>query len=132
MRAAFSFWLLLVLAACASPQPTRAEYVENDVRAFVRGHRVRLQEEAKIGSGSTLYDLGIRAGCQDIPELNRRLHKDYEQIFSPPASDADVAERVVDTLAEHRELRCIDLYPPREGEFVAGRRQIGPRRPASY
>lgn len=127
MRATLS---IAILAACGA-RPLPAGYAKQDVLAFAQSHRAELQAEARVGSGPKLRDLGVSAGCQNQPELQRRLHKDHAEIFAP-ASDAEVAERVVNTLSEHRELRCLDLDLGREREYAAGTRHIGPRRYASY
>jgi hypothetical protein len=126
MRTLFAASLLVTCASCG-PRPPPAGYARDDVHAFVREHRAALQQEAKIGSGPTLRDLGIVAGCQNQPELARRLHKDHDEIFAAPA-DAEVAERVIGTLKETRELRCLDLELSRERQFAAGTRHVGPRR----
>jgi hypothetical protein len=126
MRASLSVALMAACVACG-PRLMPAGYAKQDVLAFVQLHRAELQHEAKIGSGPHLRDLGISAGCQNQPELGRRLHKDYDQIFAP-TSDAQVAERIVSTLTKTKELRCLDLELGREREFSAGVRHIGPRR----
>lgn len=126
MRATLFIAVLTTCAACG-PRPPPAGYAKADVLAFVQQHRAALEAESKVGSGPTLYDLGIVAGCQNQPELDRRLHKDHDQIFAPPA-DAEVAERVVSTLTETRELRCLHLDLSRQSESSAGLRHIGPRR----
>jgi hypothetical protein len=106
-----------------------AGYAGDDVRTFVSQHRAELQDEIAIGSGPGLYDLSIVAGCQDVPEVGRRLHKGYHEIFAPETvSDAEVAERVVGILSGTRELRCLGLDLSRQSELSAGRRYIGPRR----
>ncbi len=126
MRALLAICLLVTCAACG-PRPPPPGYARDDVHAFVREHRAALQREAGVGSGPTLRDLGILAGCQNQPELDRRLHKDHAEIFAP-AADSEVAERVISTLKETRELRCLDLELSRERQFAAGTRHIGPRR----
>jgi hypothetical protein len=129
MRSLLAISLLVTCASCG-PRPPPPGYARDDVHAFVREHRAALQQEAKIGSGPTLRDLGILAGCQNQPELARRLHKDHDEIFAAPA-DAEVAERVIASLKKTRELRCLNLELSREREFSAGLRHIGPRRSVS-
>src|SRR5688572_17469067 len=93
--------LLVAAAACAAalacgPRPMPAGYAGADARAFVSQHRSELQDEIAVGSGPRLYDLSIVAGCQNVPEVGRRLHKRYRAIFAPESvSDAEVADRVV-------------------------------------
>jgi hypothetical protein len=124
--------LIALSAACAAcgPRLVPSGYAKHDVLAFVQSHRAELQAEARIGSGPHLRDLGISAGCQNQPELDRRLRKNHDQVFAP-ASDAEVAERIVTTLTRTKELRCLDLELGREREHAAGLRHIGPRRFAS-
>jgi hypothetical protein len=106
-----------------------AGYAGDDVRAFVSQHRAELQDEIALGSGPGLYDLSVVAGCQDVPQVGRRLHRRYGEIFAPPTvSDAEVAERVLGILSRTRELRCLNLDLSRQSELAAGRRHIGPRR----
>ena len=124
----------LAAAACGAalacgPRPMPAGYAADDVRAFVTRHRAELESEIAIGSGPGLYDLSTLAGCQDVPEVGRTLHKQYREIFdSETTSDAKVAERMVDILGHTRELRCLGLDLSRQSEFSAGRRHIGPGR----
>jgi len=124
----------IFVAACAvglacGPRALPAGYAGGDVRAFVSQHRAELQHEIAIGSGPGLYELSIVAGCQDVPEVGRRLHKSYREIFAPETlSDEDVAERVVAVLSRTRELRCLDLDLSGQREFAAGRRHIEPGR----
>ena len=126
MRSLLATTLLTALVACG-PRQEPVGYARSDVLAFVEEHRAALQQEAAIGSGSTLRDLGIVAGCQNQPELDRRLRKDYGDIFTP-APDAEVAERVVATLTETPELRCLGLELGPQREYAAGLRHIGPSR----
>jgi hypothetical protein len=127
--------VLVAAAACGAalacgPRPMPpAGYAAADVRAFVTQHRAELESEIAIGSGPGLYDLSTLAGCQDVPEVGRTLHKQYREIFdSETTSDAKVAERMVDILGHTRELRCLGLDLSRQSEFSAGRRHIGPGR----
>jgi len=136
-------WLVLVavgfVAAGCGARPMPAGYAGDDARAFVSGNRALLQKEIRIGSGSTLYHLSVIAACQDAAELDRRLHRSYEEIFASAAEGNDVtradvtndevAERVLAIMSENRELRCLALDLSRESELMAGRRHIGPRRP---
>lgn len=132
MRASLSIALFSACAACG-PRLLPAGYAKQDVLAFVQLHRAELQEQAKRGSGAAVRDLGVTAGCQNIPELQRRLQKNHEQIFATvPATDPEVAERIVTTLTKSPELRCLDLELGRGREYAAGTRHIGPRRYASY
>jgi hypothetical protein len=107
-----------------------AGYAGDDARVFVREHRAELEAEIDTGSGPRLYDLAVIAGCQDVPALGRRLHKQRENLFAPvgpagevagaggppgsasapgpaapgpavPPSDEDVAERVVRFMGEN-------------------------------
>jgi len=103
-----------------------ARYAGDDARAFVREHRAELETEITVGSGPRLYDLAVIAGCQDVPALGRRLHKQRDNLFASvngpsgeapvagaqpgsvtpsssavPPSDEDVAERVVRFMGEN-------------------------------
>jgi hypothetical protein len=135
------------LAACG-PRPMPPGYAADDARAFVREHRAELEKEIATGSGPRIYDLAILANCQDVPQLGRRLHRSQGNFFGPsgtlaeggatvgspaagPVPDADVADRIVRFMEERRELRCINLDRTRSSQWVAGRRQIGPRRSAT-
>lgn len=119
----------VVAAGCGARQ-TPPGYAGADVEAFVREHRAELEREMAIGSGARMYDLAIVAGCQDIPEMNRRLHKSHEQVFTPPGvSDEQVAAEVTSILEQTEELRCLNLDTSRQRIFSAGRREIGPNRP---
>lgn len=133
-----------------------AGYAGDDARDFVQKHRAELQAEIDTGSGPRLYDLAIIAGCQDLPALSRRLHKQRDTLFAPvgdvargappagakpagaPPSDAEVAERVVRFMSENNqssagtrdsgELRCLYLETGRQSALAAGTRHIGPER----
>jgi hypothetical protein len=149
---------VLGLSGCGSRAAPPARYAGDDARAFVREHRAELETEITVGSGPRLYDLAIIAGCQDLPALNRRLHKRRDNLFAPapaavgettgtpsgaagttvPPSDEQVAERVVRFMGENAatsrgtpnsgELRCLYLEYGRQSDLAAGRRHIGPLR----
>jgi hypothetical protein len=97
---------------------------------FVMQHRPELEKEIQIGSGPQLYELSRLIHCQDIAELGRVLHRKSAEIFpNPPASDAEVADRVVAIMTERRELRCRDLETGPTRPFAAGRHYVGPEHP---
>jgi hypothetical protein len=117
------------LVACGERSAPPARHAGDDARDFVREHRAELEAEITVGSGPRLYDLAVIAGCQDVPALNRRLHKQRGNLFAPvggsageaagaasasgavsapstssagvPPSDDDVAERVVRFMSEN-------------------------------
>jgi hypothetical protein len=92
----------------------------------VARHRPELEREINVGSGDALYQLSVIAGCQDLPALGRELRKRRDQIFTPDTpDDATVAERVVNSMIDLRELRCLDLELTRNRVFSAGRREVG-------
>lgn len=92
---------------------------------FVTSHRAELEKEIAVGSGQQLYELSKIVNCLNLPELDRTLHKHYAEIFpSPPASDAEVAERVVQLMRERKELICRDLELGPERPFSAGRHRV--------
>lgn len=112
------------LVACSARSAPPARHAGEDSREFVREHRAQLEAEIAVGSGPRLYDLAVIAGCQDVPALNRRLHKQRDNLFAPgaggsgeaagaasaaasapgaaiPPSDEEVAERVVRFMSEN-------------------------------
>ena len=128
-------------AGCAGSRSTPVGYAGDDARDFVREHRAELEKEIGTGSGPRLYDLAVLAGCQDVYKLNRRLHRNQEEIFaasgeatasataSAGVSDAEVGDRVVRFLTDARELRCLYLDTSKDhGVWVAGTRHVGPTR----
>lgn len=117
------------LAVGCGPRPVPAGYGAADARTYVREHRAELEEEVNVGSGDAINQLSIVAGCQNLAEMNRTLHRHRAEIFGPSAAtDEEVAERMVDLLAERPELRCLDLELSRQSMFSAGTRYIGPGR----
>jgi len=113
------------LAGCGARSAPPPGYAGDDARAFVRDNRAELEAEITVGSGPRLYDLAVIAGCQNVPALNRRLHRQRDNLFAPaggavgeatsapsgaataaasaavPPSDEEVAERVVRFMAEN-------------------------------
>jgi hypothetical protein len=108
-------------------------YAGPSTREFVIEHRPDLEREIGVGSGQTLYDLSVVAGCGNLDALGRELHKRREQIFSAPdTADAVVADRIVDVLSNTPELRCVDLELKQNRVFAAGRRKVfGPPEPGT-
>jgi DUF3015 family protein len=122
---------VLTLSGCGPRAATPAGYAGDDARAFVQKHRTTLEREIAIGSGPRLHDLAIIADCQDVPELQRVLHRHQADMFGStesPAGDAEVAERIVRLLSARPELRCLGLELGPRRSFAAGRRHIGPTR----
>lgn len=105
-----------------------AGYGGADARDYVREHRAELEEEVNVGSGDAINQLSIVAGCQNLAQMNRTLNRHRAEIFGPPATDDEVAERMVDLLATRPELRCLDLELSRQSMYSAGTRHIGPGR----
>ena len=126
-KSAVSFAAALAVGCGSRPVP--AGYGAADAHAYVRDHREELEEEINLGSGDALNQLSIVAGCQDLPQMGRTLHRQRAEIFGPPtASDEEVAERIVGVLAERGELRCLDLDLSQQSTLSAGRRDVLPRR----
>jgi hypothetical protein len=117
--------LLSLAYACAGPRGLPAGDATAATRQYVIEHRAELELEIQRGSGEALHQLSIIADCQDLPELGRRLRKKQAEIFPvPPASDPQVADRIVVLLREERTLVCRDLETGPERPFVAGRRRV--------
>lgn len=111
------------------PRPVPAGYGAADAHAYARENRKELEEEINVGSGDALNQLSIVAGCQDLPEMGRVLHRQRAEIFGPPtASDEEAAERIVGLLTERPELRCLDLDLSQQSTLSAGRRDVLPGR----
>jgi hypothetical protein len=98
-------------------------------KSYVIEHRQELEREIRMGSGEALYELSILADCQNLPELNRSLKRKQAEIFPvPPASDAEVAERIVSVMRSEPAARCRDLEAGPNRPFAAGRRHVfGPK-----
>jgi hypothetical protein len=121
-------WVLAAawVLGCGARQTPVVGDAGPDARAFVAQQRPELEREINVGSGETIYQLSVIAGCQDLPALGRELRQRRHQIFTPDApDDATVAARVVDIMSERRELRCLDLELQRPRVFSAGRRKVG-------
>jgi len=102
-----------------------AGYAGPDTRAFIIQHRPALEREIAIGSGESLYELSIVAGCQNLDALQRDLHRHRDDIFTPAATDdTHVADRILDILTSNPDLRCVDLELTRNRVFAAGRRSV--------
>jgi hypothetical protein len=72
-----------------------------------------------------LYQLSIIADCLDLPGLGRTLSKKQAEIFpAPPATDPEVADRILVLLRERSELVCRDLELGPTRPFTAGRRRV--------
>lgn len=138
------------LAGCGSRSAPPARHAGDDARTFVREHRAELEAEINTGSGPRLYDLAVLAGCQDVPALGRRLHKQSDNLFAPAGdaageapsrpsaasapgaaaassagsgpSDEDVAERVVRFMSENG---SITRGSPNSGELRCLYLEIG-------
>jgi hypothetical protein len=96
---------------------------------YVVDHRAQLEQEIQTGSGEALYELSIIADCQDLPELGRTLKRKRSEIFpvpplGGPASDAEVADRIIVLLKERSELVCRDLEHGPTRPFAAGRHRV--------
>lgn len=134
MRALVASLLAVMSLVACGPRATPAGYAGDDARAFVRKHRASLQTEIAIGSGPRLHDLAIVANCQDVPELQRVLHRHQADMFgstgtsAAPPDDGEVAERIVRLMSQRPELRCLGLELGPRRSFAAGRRHIGPTR----
>jgi len=129
MRQLLSALFLLSALGCGASSSQPAGHAGDDARDFIKKHRAALEKEIGIGSGSTIYDLAILANCQDIPQMNRRLHRRQADFFEPAGtSDAVVAERLVRFLEKSPELRCLDLETGNRRLMAAGTRHIGPYR----
>jgi DUF3015 family protein len=110
---------------CGSRQAPPAGYAGPSAREFVVQHRPELEREIGVGSGENLYQLSILAGCQDLPALGRELRNEREEIFgNGGVEDAAVADRVLQVMTDHPELRCVDLELSPNREFAAGRRKV--------
>jgi hypothetical protein len=121
--------LAAALAVGCGPRPEPAGYGAADAHTYVREHRHELEEEINLGSGDAINQLSIVAGCQDLPEMGRVLHRQRAELFGPPtANDEEVAERIVGLLTERPELRCLDLDLSQQSTLAAGRRDVLPRR----
>lgn len=104
-----------VPAGDATPAATR----------YVIEHRAELEREIRIGSGEALHELAILADCQNLPELGRSLKRKQAEIFPvPPASDPEVAERILDLMRNEPAVRCRDLESGPHRPFAAGRRRV--------
>jgi Protein of unknown function (DUF3015) len=100
-------------------------YAEPDTRAFILQHRPALEREIAVGSGESLYELSIVAGCQNLDAVQRELHEHREQIFASNRTDDNrAADGILSVLTTHPELRCVDLELDHDRVFAAGRRSI--------
>lgn len=129
MRQLLAALFLLSALGCGASSSQPAGHAGDDARDFVIKNRAALEKEIGVGSGPTIYNLAILANCQDIPQMNRRLHRRQADFFAPAGtSDEVVAERMVRFLHERRELRCLDLDTGNQRLMGAGTRHIGPYR----
>lgn len=100
-------------------------YAEPDTRAFIIENRAALEREIAVGSGESLYELSIVAGCQNLGAVQRELHEHREEIFTSSATDDErIADGILNVLTTRPELRCVDLELDRNRVFAAGRRSV--------
>lgn len=131
LRSQFPLIAAAALLGCGARQDTPpVGYAGPDTEAFIVEHRAELEREIAVGSGSTIYDLSIVAGCQDIGELGRELRQRKDLIFgaeggAPAVDDHTVAQRIIDVMVNNPEIRCIDLEVSQGRVFTAGRRNVG-------
>jgi hypothetical protein len=79
-------------------------------KVFVAANRETLSKDIARGSGETITNLSVLAGCQNAAAVGATLQKSFQVIF-PNASVSDdvVGSNVVTVLASDKTLACGNL-----------------------
>jgi hypothetical protein len=79
-------------------------------KVFVAANREALSKDIARGSGETITNLSVLAGCQNPAAVGAKLQKSFQTIFPTAAvSDDIVGTNVIIVLSSDKTLACGNL-----------------------
>jgi hypothetical protein len=79
-------------------------------KVFVAANREALSKDIARGSGETITNLTVLAGCQNAAAVGAKLQKSFQSIFPRAAvSDDAVGTNVITVLSSDKTLACGNL-----------------------